>query len=177
MLLYSAFAFLSVWIPLLCYGYTRNNLSSNKLGVCFFSFFRSLLYSWCGVSIRGHDEDSQLAKGMSKWGCHSCLGRIGTALLFFGNKSTGNKLLHIMATVNITMSQLKNFPPTTEESKKYLCFLVGGRRDSTEKVYTWAVEQTELRFKLSSPADYLRSGVCYKLLTTLSNNGNNESHL
>ena len=49
------------------------------------------------------------------------------------------------------MSQLKNFPPTTEESKKYLCFLVGGRRDSTEKVQTWAVEQTELRFKLSSP--------------------------
>ena len=82
-----------------------------------------------------------------------------------------------MATVNITMSQLKNFPPTTEESKKYLCFLVGGRRDSTEKVQTWAVEQTELRFKLSSPTYYLRSGVCYKLLTTLSNNGNSEIHL
>lgn len=60
MLLYSPFAFLLVWIPLLCYGYMRNNLSSNKLGVCFFFFFRSLLYLWCGVSIKGHDEDSQL---------------------------------------------------------------------------------------------------------------------
>ena len=82
-----------------------------------------------------------------------------------------------MATVNITMSQLKNFPPTTEESMKYLCFLVGGRRDSTEKVQTWAVEQTELRFKLISPTYYLRSGVCCKFLTMLSNNGNSETYL
>ena len=57
-----------------------------------------------------------------------------------------NKLLHIMATVNITMSQLENFPLATDESKKYLCFLVGGRRVTMEKV-----QQTKLRFKLSSP--------------------------
>ena len=57
-----------------------------------------------------------------------------------------NKSLHIMATVNITMSQLDNFPPATEESKKYLCSFVGGRRVTMEKV-----QQTKLRFKLGSP--------------------------
>lgn len=76
---------------------------------------------------------------------------MGTVLLVFGNKSMDNKLLHIMATVNITMSQLENFPPATEESKKYLCFLVGGRRVTIEKVQIWAMEQTKLKFKLSSP--------------------------
>ena len=44
MLLYSPFAFLLVWIPLLCYGYMRNNLSSNKLGVCFFFFFLEVFF-------------------------------------------------------------------------------------------------------------------------------------
>ena len=46
--------------PPVCCGYMRNNLSGNKLGVCFFFFSRCFLYSWCGVSVKGHDEDSQL---------------------------------------------------------------------------------------------------------------------
>ena len=64
-------------------------------------------------------------------------------ILFFGNKSKGNKLFHIVVTVNIAISQLKNsYLPLKGQRNTCVCLLVGGEtvQRTCSTVGTWAAE-------------------------------------